>query len=190
MEKCANCGIHPKHNKTNSYCRICKNAQDLKSYHKNKEKRLAYIKQYKEDNPEFVKKSQTQTKEWFKNNPDYMSTWMKEKREKNPQFKLHSILQSQINTYLKKINKNKNKKSLEIVGLESWELLKEHIEKQFIEGMTWDNWGVGKDNSTWHIDHIIPASSATTEEEVYKLNHYTNLRPMWGSDNQRKNNKL
>ena len=55
-----------------------------------------------------------------------------------------------------------------------------HHFQQFVQGQT----------CQWHIDHIIPISSATTEEEVYKLNHYTNLRPMWGSDNIRKSNKL
>jgi len=187
--KCSKCKTNEITNHR-IYCTDCKNAIDLKSYHKNKEKRLLYSKQYKENNPEYVKKGQNQTKEWFKNNPDYMNNWMKEKRENDPSFKLHKILSSQIYTYLKKNSKIKSKLSLKIVGLENWNLLKEHIEKQFTEGMTWDNWGIGKDNSTWHIDHTIPASSATTEEEVYKLNHYTNLQPMWGSDNQRKSNKL
>ena len=55
--------------------------------------------------------------------------------------------------------------------------------------MNWENWGHGKNNTTWHIDHIIPLSSAKTIEEVEKLNHYTNLRPMWGSDNIKKGKK-
>jgi hypothetical protein len=65
-----------------------------------------------------------------------------------------------------------------------------YIESQFTEGMNWDNYGQGKNNETWHIDHIIPISLAKTEEEVYKLNHYANLRPMWCSDNIRKSNKI
>jgi hypothetical protein len=108
----------------------------------------------------------------------------------DPLKRLKHNIKSNIITRLKKANFKKSKTSLEIVGLENWNMLKEHIEKQWEDGMSWDNHGLGPNNTTWHIDHIIPLSSATTEEEVYKLNHYTNLRPMWGSDNIRKGNKF
>jgi hypothetical protein len=50
--------------------------------------------------------------------------------------------------------------------------------------MSWENYG------EWHIDHIIPISSAKTNQEVYKLNHHTNFQPLWAEDNLRKSNKL
>ena len=55
--------------------------------------------------------------------------------------------------------------------------------------MTWDNHG------ELHIDHIIPMSITTTEEEeeeeeAIKLNHYTNLQPLWAKDNVNKSDKL
>lgn len=109
---------------------------------------------------------------------------------KDPIYKLQNLLKCHINKGLKTLTLPKNKNALEITGLESWKHLKEHIESQFTEGMTWSNHGHGKDNTTWHLDHIVPISSAQTEEDVYRLNHYTNLRPMWGSDNIRKSNKL
>jgi hypothetical protein len=61
-----------------------------------------------------------------------------------------------------------------------------HIEKQFKPGMNWLNHSL----HGWHIDHIIPMASATTEEEVIKLNHYTNLQPLWASENIKKSNKM
>lgn len=50
--------------------------------------------------------------------------------------------------------------------------------------MTWDNYG------KWHIDHIVPLVSAKTEEEMYKLCHYTNLQPLWALDNIKKGDNL
>ena len=66
----------------------------------------------------------------------------------------------------------------------SYEFLKEHLEKQFVDGMSWEN------RSEWHIDHIIPLSSAKNEDEIYKLCHYTNLQPLWAIDNIKKGKKL
>ena len=36
----------------------------------------------------------------------------------------------------------------------------------------------GKLNHGWDIDHIIPISSAESEDDIIKLNHYTNLQPL------------
>jgi 5-methylcytosine-specific restriction endonuclease McrA len=50
--------------------------------------------------------------------------------------------------------------------------------------MCWDNYG------EWHIDHIIPISHGKNQKEIYKLNYYTNLRPLWKIENLKKSNKL
>jgi hypothetical protein len=64
--------------------------------------------------------------------------------------------------------------------------LRAHIESQFQPGMTWENWGQGE--GKWHIDHISPLSAINHEDEeaMRQACHYTNLQPMWGSDNIRK----
>lgn len=68
----------------------------------------------------------------------------------------------------------------------SLEELKNHLEKQFKVGMTWNNWSL----FGWHIDHIIPLSSAKTESEMIKLCHYTNLQPLRAEENHKKGSRI
>ena len=59
--------------------------------------------------------------------------------------------------------------------------------------MSWNNHGkYNKElNYGWDIDHIIPVSSATSEEQLIKLNHYSNLQPLCSKINRDiKKNKL
>lgn len=82
----------------------------------------------------------------------------------------------------------KNSKSITILGCSN-EFFKQHIEKLFESWMNWGNYGNPKDgvvelNKTWDIDHIIPISTAKTEEDVIRLNHYTNLQPLCSYKNR------
>ena len=61
-----------------------------------------------------------------------------------------------------------------------------YLEQKFTDGMSWDNYGL----YGWHIDHIIPLSSATDELSLEKLCHYTNLQPLWAKDNLSKGDKI
>lgn len=159
---------NPTHNKE----QYEKNKDKLKEqYEKNKNKFQQY---YKDNKEKIIKRNILYTKNQYKINPT---------------FRLRILVASQINNQLRKTENNKSKSSLKIVGLESWNNFRKHIESLWVKGMSWDNYGVGANNTTWHIDHIIPISLAKTEEDIYKLNHYTNLRPMWCSDNIRKSNK-
>lgn len=108
--------------------------------------------------------------------------WRQEKRKKDVLFKLKLTLQSRIHNALT-THFIKNKRTIKLLGAEI-AIVKEYIEKQFKEGMTWKNHG------KWHIDHIIPLSSAKSKEEMEALCHYTNLQPLWRIDNLRKGKKL
>jgi hypothetical protein len=72
----------------------------------------------------------------------------------------------------------------DIFGCNDFEM-KNHIESLFQSGMTWDNWG----RTGWHIDHIEPLSKASDREDLYRRAHYTNLQPLWATDNLKKSNK-
>jgi len=84
---------------------------------------------------------------------------------------------------LKRYGYTKKSKTFEILGCD-YETFKKHIESQFIDGMSWEN------RNEWHVDHIIPVSSAKDEGEMILLNHYLNLQPLWATDNLSKGSKL
>ena len=99
-------------------------------------------------------------------------------------FSLSSKIRSRVNIFLKLNNITKRNKTFDIVGC-SPKYLKEYLEQKFTEGMSWELMG-----KFIHVDHIIPLSSAKTEEEIYKLCHYTNLQPLWAKDNMSKGSKI
>ena len=107
------------------------------------------------------------------------------RRKNDPTFALKSRIRDRIKEILYRINftGTRKKKMLSILGCTILEL-KAHIESQFKPGMTWEN------RSEWHIDHIIPLASAKTEDDIYRLNHYTNLRPLWPHENRKKGAKM
>jgi hypothetical protein len=77
----------------------------------------------------------------------------------------------------------KKSKTSEYLGC-TFNEFKTYIEEKFIENMSWEN------RMDWHLDHIYPISLAETEDELIKLNHYTNFQPLWAVDNLRKGNKI
>ena len=66
--------------------------------------------------------------------------------------------------------------------------LKKHLEKQFANNMTWENYG----RNGWHIDHIRPCASFDLSEPAQQREcfHYSNLQPLWAKDNLAKGKKL
>jgi hypothetical protein len=113
----------------------------------------------------------------------YLSKYMREKRRLDKNFCFKDGIRRRINKELAKIGGKKSQSTEEILGCTIGEFRK-YIESQFKKGMGWHN------RDQWHIDHIVPMSSAKTEEDIIALNHHTNLRPIWASENLRKSNKM
>ena len=116
----------------------------------------------------------------------YSINYVKNRRTTDQLYKLTLNTRSAVNTTLKRGGYKKNSKTVKIIGC-SFEELKTHLEKKFEPWMTWKNHGKYKSKTFyfgWDIDHIIPLSSANTEEELLKLFHYTNLQPLCSYTNR------
>ena len=153
-------------------------------YENNKDKVKEYQKKHYELNKEkYIKKA----RDWEKNNRERKNNSANERnkvrKKEDILFKLKTKLKTDIYVSLKRRKKSKTLE--QIIGL-SLDEYKKYIENQFEDWMTWENWGL----YTWHIDHIIPLCSAKTEEEVYLLWHYTNLRPLSANENLKKGGKF
>jgi hypothetical protein len=109
---------------------------------------------------------------------------LKIRKEKDHVLDLSFRTRALICKYFSRQGCKKRSRAQEMLGVDSWQQFADHIERQFHDGMSWDN------RSEWHLDHIVPISSATNEADVIALNHYTNLRPMWASENQAKGDKI
>lgn len=78
---------------------------------------------------------------------------------------------------------------MELVGCSPKEL-REWLEVQFEEGMTWENFGKGE--GKWNIDHILPCAKfdLTKENHQKVCFNYRNLRPLWEKENIQKRDIL
>lgn len=176
-----------KHNKTKSPER----KEEIRQY-----KKLRY-----QSNKEFFKK---QTRDNYNKNKNTINSnrrvenmnpidvlkkneIIRNRRNKNDLTKLVSIVRCRTNAIIKYKGVKKDLKSLEYLGC-SIEHFKKHLEKQFSKGMTWYNHGRGE--GKWHIDHKIPASIIKNIDDLKQVCHYTNLQPLWGVDNLKKNAKI
>ena len=137
-------------------------------------RRRESVKKWHAKNKEKVKKH---TDKWSNNNKEYFREWHATKRQNDPLY----VLKSNIRTLICNSFKYKKPTSTDVILGCTFDEFKHHIESQFEPWMNWDNYGckipLGY-NITWDIDHIIPLSSAASEEEIMKLNHYINLRPL------------
>ena len=105
------------------------------------------------------------------------------KRHTDPIYRFRTSSRGLIRQYTKGKGYKGDKTIYEILGCD-FDFFLNYIQSKFEEGMTLENYG------EWNIDHIIPISSAKTDEDLEKLNHYTNLQPLWAKDNFKKGRKI
>jgi hypothetical protein len=155
---------------------------------KNKERLIEYHKEWSKQNRD---KLNEYHKEWREKNIDKhrekKRNYEKYKKSTDPIYKLISNFRTAIYTVLKENKLDKYTNYFNMVGYTA-EQLKSHLEVQFKDGMTWENYG------EWHVDHIQPISSFTFEtcdDEQFKTCwSLDNLQPMWGIENIKKGNSI
>lgn len=183
-----------------TYCKECANIGSRKSWHKvkneNVEKFKLRRKKYKEKY-KLKEENRQKEKERYRTYGSKEETKQKRRKSFNKRYYSNEILRfklkikSMINRTFKELGFNRKEQTEFILGCK-YEEFKIYIESKFEEWMSWDKHGLytGNYNETWQIDHIIPISNATTEEEIIKLNHYTNLRPLCSRKNLEKSNQF
>ncbi len=178
-----------------------------KEYRKNnKDEIKKSSKIYRENHKEQIKKS---NKEYSSNNREKINKQIKKWRLKNIKevrkktnkyvnkkykenliFKLNTLMSASISQSLKDRNLSKNGKHWETLIIDNLQEIMEHLEKNFLPGMSWKNHGRGG----WHIDHIIPVTffkfTNTNDVEFKYLWSIDNLQPLWEKDNEEKNDKV
>lgn len=161
-------------------CKICRKEYNKKYRQENKDKIKEINKKYYQENKDVIKEKEKKYRE--KNRlhiNELRNNYQKNRRKIDPIFRLSINLRSRTSKAFKYKSWHKGGSTEQLLGT-TFKEAKKHIEKQFNDGMTWDNYG------EWHIDHIIPLASATTKEELKKLCHYTNLQPLWAEENMSK----
>lgn len=143
-------------------------------------------RRHREENPELYREY---GRRYIAANPEKIAESRRLARQKfrsNPKNRLSGAMAAGVRDALKG---RKVKRTFEILGYSPEELMA-HLEKHFLPGMTWENYG----RNGWHVDHVIPLSAFNFE--TYEHVDFTrawalsNLRPLWEPDNIRKHAKL
>lgn len=105
--------------------------------------------------------------------PRDINAYMRNRKRKDPEFKLLCNLRNRLYFAFKKYQKSA--RTANLLGC-SIEEARKHLESLFQPGMTWENYG------QWHVDHIIPLKSAQNGPDMEKLCNHLNLQPLWKKD--------
>ena len=132
-----------------------------------------YNHTYKTSNQDYIKEYYNKNKEKIVKQTIERDT---KRKEIDPLFKLDRVVRVLIRDSFKRAlngTYKKGNKTEHVLDCTMEEFI-QYLQSQFLEGMTLENHGI-----VWEIDHIKKLSSSKTEEDIIKLNHFTNLRPLF-----------
>lgn len=168
--------------KIKSYYRAYDPIKEKEYYEKNKE---AILLKRREDYQKIRSSKLEYQKEYQKSNKEKRNLYLSERRKNDPLFRLITNTRNLIYNSFYYNGYSKKSKTEQLLGC-SFEEFRLYLESKFENWMNWNNRGLynGELNHGWDIDHITPLSSAKTEEDIIKLNHYTNLQPLCSKINR------
>ena len=146
---------------------------------KNIEKLKEARKEYRIENKDYLTEYQKQ--HYIKNRDKILKRTLAYQKKKMIDDSIYRLKRSLQYMSYKSLKIDANDEQLEKLLGCSLQFFREHIEKQFLNWMNWDNKGnceTNEYNCSWHLDHIIPISKARNEEEVYLLSHWSNFQPL------------
>lgn len=151
-------------------------------YKKNREAKIEKAKQWRQAHKLHRK---IYEKEYRQEHKNQRNEHEKDKRGQDIGYRILINLRTRLNRALKRNSKSKS--TIQLIGCPIKQL-KQYLQKQFKEGMSWANYGI----NSWHIDHITPCCSfdLSKPKEQRKCFHYTNLQPLWAGENLRKRSKV
>ncbi len=171
-------------------CRKCKQEKSSEKFLKNGSMCLDCNNLYRKElrkknlsNPDFILKEQNRQKDWWEKNRERGNERQRLYRQNNTNFQISNALRARVKYAL--IGCVRQDKTFELLGCSPSEW-KTHLENQFKDGMSWDNYG-----SFWEVDHIIPVShfDLTNREEQLKAFHFKNTQPLACQENKQKGNR-
>lgn len=155
---------------------------------KNKQKRYQATREWRDKSKEHLQAYNKANREKHR---EKLKKWAKAKYQSDPKYALIVKIRGLTLRSIKTLGFKKKSTTAEILGC-NWETFQAHIESQFYDGMTWESFQqknhIG--TSMVEIDHIIPISSAKTEEDVIRLSNHKNLRPLWWWENREKRDRI
>lgn len=175
LRLCSGCKIHKsddcfvkdrtKPDGLTSACKVCRG--------------IAASKRFKTD------EQRCKNREYSRKNRKKMNEYALKRRRENIDERLATYLRCRLHKALK--GNYKRGSAVRDLGC-TIEDFKIHLESLFQPGMSWENHG----RYGWHMDHILPLSSfdLTDQEQLKKACHFSNLQPLWASDNYKKSNKV
>lgn len=170
----------------NSKCKSCK----AYYYTQNSEKILSQTKERNKENYEGLKKRRNELEDTNEVKQNIKRTKALERSRIHQLGLIKRKIKNLIGSAFKRsLNGQyiKSERTEDILGCTP-SYFKQHIESQFINWMSWENHGNGcvplEYNCSWDLDHIIPISQAKTEEDIYLLNHWSNIQPLCSKINR------
>jgi hypothetical protein len=189
-------------------CIDCEEVKDIDNFYKKSGREnqwIGYCKpcflkrnnKARDRNPNTLERTKRNWKEWSsreenkKKRREYQKQYYLKRSAIDPAYKFRMSLGGRILREIKNNNGAKLDSVWNVLPYTPQEL-KEHLESQFEDWMTWENYGNGKGN--WNVDHIYPHSKLPYDSlehpNFLKCWALDNLRPLCYIENIKKSNEI